>query len=210
LDKLYPLSENLNKKITGLIRRAERKQLRTLTTKAVYRVAAAVAIFFVLSFATLMSIEASRNFILNTFISMQDNHVAFEFRSEGAGGTTGVGDAVISTQSRILHLLPEGFEHTETISLSSVHMSIYNNNLGEQVIYQVSNPDATSVVISNQNRDFSIITISGIEVYVFETHSSDFTHTTMWAIGNSLYTISATFGLSIDLIISITQTLIYD
>ena len=82
LKKLYsdPGTEDFYNKMTKKIARHERSAKIKQAKKYLYRIAASIAIIFMISFIGLMSVEASRVFILSRIIEIYDNRAYISYR----------------------------------------------------------------------------------------------------------------------------------
>ena len=176
LDSMYPPSDTFNRKIKRIIRKKEKTYRHKLATKAFLKAAACLGILFTISIVVLISVEASRIFILNTLISIQEDHVAFEFYGS------------VNSINNETEVLFEGFEHvTSQISDNKV-ISTYVSFDGDQIIFQQHEGTNLRIAIDNDYREFSSINIYSQEAYLFESMDEDY-HVVMWAQENTVYII---------------------
>lgn len=179
LDKMYPRSAAFDKRVNKIIAKEERIVKRKKAIRIFTRVAACIGIFFFICSVVLMSVEASRNFILNAIISIQDDHVAFEFYCDGSheGGVS----------------VPPAF-FNDFILLSSqtigdLAISIYENPEGSRIIIQQHIGINLGAIIDNDYREFSTMVINGHSAYIFESIDGAEHNIIMWYQINTVFQI---------------------
>ena len=183
LDAMYPQSEAFEKKIRQIIAKEEKTYSRMRNIKVISKVAACFSIFLTISAIILMSVEASRVFILNTFINIQEDHVAFEFGDLNNG---------IHREHKLFH---EGFEYITSQKSDNISISIYRNDDGEQIIFQQHVGANLRTAIDNDYRDFLPKYIHSQEAYLFESDGEEY-HVVMWAEENTVYIILSKIDIS--------------
>jgi hypothetical protein len=195
LNNLYPPSEVANKRIRSFIDK-ERRTIRRV--KFMQRFAKTAAIFVVvLSICTtiLMSVEASRNFILNTFVNIQEDHVAFDFRQEEQGREV----------DELGHgYIPYGFELLSRNESDRAVLTVYVNSYGEQLIIQQSISTTIGVAIDNERREFSQVIIDGQNLFVFEAYDTEIHNVVMRQVGNDVFIAFSTTSMD-NLILVVTN-----
>ena len=180
LNKVYLPSKSLDKKIRSIID----KEYRTYKRKRIMRKCGMIAACFgaVITASTilLMSVEATRNFIVNTFITPQHDHVAFEF---GENGVSENGADIA------LGYLPEGFELVNSQMLDNVTIVFYSNRYGDQIIVQQHIASTLSIFIDNEFREFSLISLNNQNAYLFESHDEGYFNVIMWQHKNDVFNV---------------------
>ena len=182
LNKSYRPSASLNKKVYSIIKNERRAAKRKLTLRGFVKVAAVIGIFFTISTTILLGVEASRNFILNTFINIQNDHVAFEFNQSKESA---------DNSSFIFNYFPQGFNLLNSHNAGETNLSIYTNDFGEEIIIQQSPADTVSTAIDNENRVFSPIILNGHEIFVFEALDAQDQNVVMRQIGNHVFIVQS-------------------
>ena len=186
LNKLYTPSDDLNKRVAKIIDSHERRYKNKRMIKSFMKIAASFAILLTISTIALMSVEASRIFILNTFINIRNDHVAFEFGQNGSS---------IGTNNIVAGYIPSGFELTNIYALETIAMLIYSNEHGEQIIIGHFTADSISLGVDNENRKFSIVYLNDQEAYLFEALDVQDKNILVWYHGNDLFTITSTISV---------------
>jgi len=100
LNEMYPRTKTLDKKVNAVLKQEFKTARRKQRLRLAARVAAVVILFVLVGGSVLMSVEASRNFILNTLIDRRGDYIAFDFGIDGTPNEAGNGI--------ILGYLPEG------------------------------------------------------------------------------------------------------
>ena len=168
LDMMYPRPPELDKKIMANLSKLEKPIKRKLFIKSTLRVAVIACVFIMLSALVLFNVEASRNFILNSIIDMQSDHVAFEF---------------IEYRHRYTNepnVLPNGFEYVDTHIFDNFTMTIYVNTKGQQIIVQQHIGLNLSTAIDSDYREFFSTELNGQNAYIFESTNDLEHHVVMW------------------------------
>jgi len=190
LMKQYPRSDIFDKKMAKVIGRHDRAEKRKQTMRYFYRAAAVFAIFFTVSVTTLMSVEASRNFIINrlsTIISFHDDHVAFEFRAaafenEEIGFTLGY--------------LPYGFEVAGINALTFLHAVNFSDNAGRTILVTKIEADGTGAAFGEGDvRGHIITSVRGREAHLFQAVDETEYSMLMWLYGNYAMQVTSNVGI---------------
>ena len=187
LNKMYPRSAATNKKFNNIINPPVKESTIRRVSRIAARVAASFAVFFTVGAIVLMSVEASRIFILNTIINIYDDHVVFDFGE--IGQTTDNGDT-------LYEFVPTGFSYVTSQHLETMSMFIFTNEEGERLILQRHVGTTLGVVVDNENRDFQVGEIDGNELYIFEASGDEYSHIIMWHEGDYIYKINSYVEIS--------------
>ena len=131
----YELSESTRKEIEKWIKTANHKSTRLRMQKAAKRAAVIAAIIIPVSMVSLLSVEASRNFIFNAVMNWASDHVAIQYQDRQASSSemSSPDDSEIRP-----HYLPEGFVKTETTQTDSSFTIQYRNDQGELILFRKS------------------------------------------------------------------------
>ncbi|MCL1883825.1 MAG: DUF4367 domain-containing protein [Defluviitaleaceae bacterium] len=198
LNEMYPRSKEFDKRIMKMINRHYRAEKIKIAAKIFARIAAVVCIFFTVSVMVLMNVEASRIFILNTVISMQDNYVSFNFsHTENDGQSLGF-------KSILEEHLPMGFRYEGSANLETVIIYMYANAEGENFVFQRHFANALGVGIADTNREFSFMENPGI--YVFDSYTDGYENIIMWTDDNYVFKIYS--SIDIDTLINIARSMV--
>jgi hypothetical protein len=187
LNAMYKPSAILEKKVHSIISKASRPYRLRKAMRNFTKIAACFGLLFALSTVVLMSIEASRNHIINIFIGIQDDHVVFEFGQNGA-------DPNIS--GIIMGYIPESFELINSQAFEDFSFLIYANHQGEQIIITREIASILSVAIDNEIRSFSSTRLNGQQAYLFEAIDDNETNILMWQLGNDVFAIESHININ--------------
>ena len=168
LDKMYPPSPELNNRIAKIIAKDDRQRMRKKFFNGFMKVAASFGIIFMVGAVTLMSVEASRNIILNAIISIRQDHVVFEF----------VDDELNEFRSDTN--LSERFDYIGSNVLDHLTVSIYQNSECSQILVSQHHAKNLSAAIDTDYRDFTTIHINNHEIFLFESVDNQEHHVAMW------------------------------
>ena len=198
LNEMYPSSEAMDKRIYGTINKAARRGKIKKAMRTTARLAAVFCVFIVVASGVLLSVEASRTFILNRIISMGEDYVQIRFQL-GYAADLEIGELVINyipadfsfyTQGE----LAEGY--TYYIFESDARKTITINHF-------IVPDDSRSVYMFNpmaEYSEFTIVSLNGQIAYLFVSP----THTTIsWNYGRHFISVSA--WLDVDELIKIAE-----
>jgi len=177
LNKMYQSSGTLEKKIQGIISKEKSKYKRKRFFRKLGKLGKLgkiVAIFIAvlsISAVALISVEASRNFIINTFTNTHNDHVAFEF-----------GENSESFNANVITLgyIPDGFEVESHQDFTTFGIITLLNQEGAEITIHRSYADSIGVAFDNENRDHSIINVDGRNIHIFEAHEPGYLNMLMW------------------------------
>ena len=184
LNKMYPLSTTLDKRVKEIIAAESRKHKRKQVAKTMGKMAASIAIFCTIGAALLFSVEGSRIFILNTLIDHRNDHIAVEFWSY---------ENLQEISLDLSRGLPAGYEFMDIQLFDTMTITRYETIDGLEILMMEQFDTNLTVAVSTDFRDFSIIEIGGHDVYLFDaTGSEGNMHVIMWSEGpNVVQMISA-------------------
>ncbi|MCL1884582.1 MAG: DUF4367 domain-containing protein [Defluviitaleaceae bacterium] len=186
LNKMYPPSDAMKKRFDAILESANEESTIKRVTRIAGRVAAVFAIFFTVSTIVLMSVEASRVFILNTIINIYDDHVVFDF---GAIGHTA------DNEDAIYEFVPTSFSYVSSQHLDTMSVFIFTNEEGERIILQRHIGTTLRIAVDNENREFQTAEIDGNELHIFEASSDTYSHVIMWSEGGYVFNMISSIDL---------------
>ncbi|MCL2225403.1 MAG: DUF4367 domain-containing protein [Defluviitaleaceae bacterium] len=198
LNKLYPRTKSLDKKVYAVINRESRAIKTKKAIRAFTKIAAGFCVIAVLGIGAAMSVEASRNFILNFFVDMRGDYVAFDF---GLGDRPTPGDGKI-----VLGYKPEGFELVSNHAMESMTMYVFADDSDNQIIIQRLMGSDFFMGVDYEYMVFSEIQILGASANLFTSIYDYGTNKVMWAIENGVITITTT--LDTETLIRIAENII--
>jgi len=199
LNKIFPRSDAVDKKFRELVSSNAQKDSGKRISQGFVKVVASIIVMFILSAIALLSVEASRSFIFNTIINIQDDHVAFDF-----------GDVLYNGEydSNIPIFYIDGFEYIGGRRHYTRNTFIYENIFGEQIILQQHKGMSLRVLIDNEHREFTIKRVESNDVYIFAATSNDYSHIIMWAQGDNVLNLVS--NMELEHLINIVVDIIYD
>ena len=183
LNRIHMPSETLNKKISSIITKEKRMRKRKNFAYKFAKIAAVFIVALSVSGVILMSIEASRNFILNAFISVQNNHVAFYFESEESEGNEEINIDVIS------RYIPDDFKIVNIHNTEMSAVIIYEGFSEQRIIIRQDVAINLQAAIDNEERNFSSMRMGGQEVFVFAAEDISELSIIMWQNRNGIFTV---------------------
>jgi len=196
LNEIYKPSEVLEENIRLIIAKDKKAKSRKRLIKRFAKVAAIIGVIFTTLTTILMTVEASRVFILNTFISLQDDHIAFEFSQSDPS------DIVCEI---VLGFVPEGFGFTSSQIFDKFSLDIYENADGKRLIIQRHFATTLSASVDNEIREFVATEVAGEEAFLFEAIDSGYPNVLMWAYGDEV--ISIISDINIDIMFTIAENI---
>ena len=186
LNKMYRPSEALDKRVHSIIRRDARAARRRKIMRTFAKAAAILCVFIVVCFGVLMTVEASRNYILNMLIDVRDDHVLFEF---GQGNASGTIDSMLISEA-----LPEGFVLVDSHILTDSSLYFFINEFDDEIlVFHGTSMD--TIGIDNEQREFTVIEIDGQEVFLFAALYDHARNGIMWVQGESVVYVSTNLPL---------------
>ena len=195
LKEMNLVSDDYNKRILNIIAEKENVRRRNVVKRVFLRVAAFIGIFTVVGGLGLMSVEASRNFILNSVINIRSDHVAFEF--------SGVEYCLFDYENLELD---NNFEYLGSQEIDSLVISVYSNARGKQIVIQKHKGVNLSAFIDTDYREFVPIELNGRDMFFFESTTADKHHVIMWYENATVHQIFA--NISVDELFEVTERFI--
>jgi len=197
LDKMYPISDTLNKRVMNIIDNHEKSHKKKQRMKKISKFVAGFTLLSAVTGTVLMSVEASRNFIRNSIVNMRGDHAILEFSGESGNDS-----------SVIAGYIPEGFQLVNSNSTGNTSIFIYSNDIGELVIIRQHPADYLALGVDTDIREFSIVNMGGQSAYLFQTSDSQYETVLVWNINNNVFDITST--LEIEQILKIAENLIFE
>ncbi len=184
LNRIYKPSAELDKRIKRIIR-----QYRfTKTMKQVNKIAAGFILGLCLMAIPLLSVEASRNAIINAIVEYKNKHTKIQFSDETMPS--------VSDANSIFYYptyLPEGFYETERLTLENTLYIRYRNKSGEEILIQQSAANTGSLLIDSENMDFVEVSVEKNKAFYLKAKSSGEKNTLMWEYERIVIKITSLF-----------------
>jgi len=180
LDKIYKPSPEMDKRIKRLITRTENTRKIKKAVSFTGKIAASALSLFVVIITILFSVEASRNYIFNTFIKWYDDHSKIEFQQN---------ETPNNFEKYSINYIPKGFEVNNIISNELGRQFTYRNSIGESIILRESLADSLNLDIDNERSNSIVIRVNDNEAYLFKSSHDDEINTLIWNDGNVVFTL---------------------
>jgi len=201
LNEMYPPSEALDKRVYGIINKAARCGKVKKILRRTARFVAAFCMVVVFVGGALMSVGASRTFILNRIINTSDDYVQISFQL-GYIGDLKVGELVVN-------YIPDDFSFYEQGEFTEGH-TFYDfksdTRRGILIQHLLVSDDMGVVGMINPmtaGSEFSVISIHGQVAYLFMSADKSKMSTISWNYGRHFLSVSA--FLDIDELIKIAK-----
>lgn len=194
-------SEILEKKIRNMISKEKRVNRRKRFLRSFMKVAAVFLAVVGIGSIGLISVEASRNFILNLLIDIRGDYVLIELGRDGidyyGGRNISQDDTEMVDGFEVLGIVfgyvPVGFEVVSYQEMGSRNIVIFSDSAGGRVVINQNLSQSTTVIIDTEFREFKRIYLSGgQEAFLFTAVDYNFTNALIWQIGNDAIYISST------------------
>ena len=190
LNEMYPASEALDKRVYDTINKAARygKVKKAMRTTA--RIAASICVFFVLAGSVLLSVEASRTFILSRIVNMGEDYVQVRFQF---GYTTDM-----ETGELVINYIPSGFTfHAKGELAEGYYYYIFESATHKAItINHFIVPDELRLVYMftpmAEYSEFAIISLNGQVAYLLVSPGHN---TISWDYGRHFISIAAELTL---------------
>ena len=180
LGEEYKPSEVLDSRIKSIIDNSFSKQNKRRSIKKLARIAACVFIFLGVSSFVLLSVEATRNVILNAFINVKEKYTEIQFM-----------DSVKSDGIYRPAYLPEGFRETSNVSIGNAVILTYTNEAGEKIVFTQAPADTGSMLVDNENMSYTEIEVNGVYALLFTAEENEFQNKLIWQTDKMVFDISA-------------------
>jgi hypothetical protein len=185
LNAMYPITYGDRKILSEISRRRKAARLCQAGRK-IGKIAACFAIVLVISAAVLMSVEATRNIILDYIINIRSDNEVFEY----TGG---------------LAAMPDEFVYMGSMIDGNFKVSTYENQFGEQIFVlqnEIQHHFRDNLGMASPADSFYI---DGIYVEIFSS-DGDARKIARWIIGNREFQMS--FGLDTEEVLVLIRQLI--
>lgn len=190
LNEENPLSDGLCQKLKMLSQKHNRKSLFRRRLRMIKRVAVFAVVGFLVSFGSLLSVQASRNVIFNAVKEWKADHVDIYFQQEGGNSieqAEGSGKTLLT-----LPYLPAGFSKKEEIQIGPVHRTIYQNQKNESIVFdQVPLSKEGKMMVDTEHTDYQEILIKGRKASLFAAKTANDKSLILWQDGKTSLKISA-------------------
>ena len=172
MNEMYTPSAELNNKIHKMIKRRQSNIRFKRAMRAATRIAASLGIVLVVFTAVIFSVEASRNFVINTLIQWQSDHASFNFENSK--------DDTFNFKGYSPEYIPSGFERVSLNSSDASCLAVYQNQDGEQITIRLTLAESSDISIDTDNTDYSEITVNQDKAYLFKAKAKGDVSVIIW------------------------------
>lgn len=172
LNEKFQMSEDLDKRIKKLIFEHKIKFKIRYFVKSNRKIAACFMVIIILSSATLLSVEATRNVILNTFVNQFGKYTQIQFHDSSAGGQ----------QMDIFRpaYLPEGYKKVSEDLYGNSALLVYSNESDTEIVFKQRKAEEGTALVDNENTNYTEVDISGNTAYLFKAVKDDNYNVLLW------------------------------
>ena len=204
LNEMYPPSESLDKRVYGTINKAARRGKIKKAIRITSKLVAGFCVFIVLAGGLLMSVEASRTFILNRIIRISENYIYISFQ---------LGDAShLEIGELVINYMPNDFTFYEEVEFAEGHTlySFRSDTRRGILIQNAVGPDygglGSMMSPRFEDTEFSIVSIHGRDAYLTVSPTGDYAGASIsWVYGRHFISVSASPLVDIDELLKIAQ-----
>lgn len=172
LNEKFKTSSELDKRMNKLISQEKIKYKMRYFFKSNHKIAACFMIIIVFSSVTLLSVEATRNVILNTLVDQFGKYTQIEFR-----------DSEADDQQKNIYrpaYLPEGFKQKSEEVYGKTALLVYSNESDDEIVLKQRQAEEGTALIDNENTNYTEVDISGNTAYLFKSLEDDNYHVLLW------------------------------
>ncbi|MGC6174966.1 DUF4367 domain-containing protein [Lacrimispora sp. 38-1] len=172
LNEKFPTSAKLDQRMKKLISEQKIKSKIRHFVKSNRKIAACFIVILVLSSATLLSVEATRNVILNTFVNQFGKYTQIQFQDSSADGQ----------QMDIFRpaYLPEGYKKISEEIYGNSALLVYSNESDTEIVLKQRKAEEGTSLIDNENTNYTEVVISGNTAYLFKAVKDDNYNVLLW------------------------------
>lgn len=182
LNKEYKPSFKLDKKIKRIICRHRIKEKLFVWGKYSSKITVALIIIIVISCTALLSVKATRNYILNAVIRWQEDHFSIQYDSNDDNNY----NLIIFRPTYV----PAGFNEVSVNVIGDIIRITYENE-NEQVITLKQSPsEASHILADDEDKSFIETEINGNKAYVFSAIGED-NNNVIWEYDGILFNITS-------------------
>nr|WP_314461342.1 DUF4367 domain-containing protein [uncultured Clostridium sp.] len=172
LKEKFPASAQFGKRMKKLIFQRKIKSKIRYFIKSNRKIAACFMVIIVLSSATLLSVEATRNVILNTFVNQFGKYTQIQFNDSSTG-----------EQKMDIYrpaYLPEGYKKISEEVYGNAALLVYSNESDSEIVLKQRKAEEGTALIDNENTNYTEVEISGNTAYLFKAEKDDNYNVLLW------------------------------
>lgn len=165
---VFPLE--FEKKMNRLIRKQSQKNRSFLFAPG--KIAGVVVLVILAGFMGIMSVEAIRNKVFNTYMDITGTHTKIVLGEEAGTEADGVLRPAY---------LPEGFSETSISQTTMGTIIRYDNETDDEIIFQqILRELGADILIDNENYTTYMTALHGVTVQVMDSTGDDYHSNVLW------------------------------
>ena len=185
LDQLYKPTQEMDLRINRIINKYYRVESAKKAFIFTGKIAAGLIILLIISGTVLLSVEASRNYILNSFLKWNSKHSTIVFSEDNNQNE-------FSKYS--IEYIPEGFKLKSMDSDDVSQFITYINENSVSIHILETYADTVNLDVDNENNKQSELIINNNKAYLFETIKAGGSNILIWNDGNIAFEITSTIS----------------
>jgi len=180
LIKMYPVSERHVSRMKKMFRLVRRLDKIKVTLRWTRRIAISTAVVLAVFFSVLLTFSpAVRATVRNTIAAWFDGFTKF-FQNDNNGTD-------IEQKDWRPQYLPDGYYEITVFELGDMTQIIYENTDGNIILFAYGLYEARSISTDNEDIDEYVLTVDGVDYYIFEAVATYKTNTIVWHQGGYLF-----------------------
>ncbi len=196
-DEPHEFSDIHKYKINKLLTKTKR-QIKPWWYFNAKQVAVACVLVVLVTFTSLMSVEAYRTWLIDRTVQVFEVYTEFFFKSDQPILQT---DFVAKEPS----VLPTGFNKTEHDIKANSNFIIYHNLKGQEIVYEQTVADGVGLILDTENADVESINIKGVDVQIIHNKNR---YSAFWQADICIYSILGNVGIEKEEIIKMAESVI--
>ena len=185
LDLLYKPTPEMDLRLRRIINKYNKIEKAKNALFFTGKIAAGFTILLIISGTVLLSVNASRNYILNSFLKWNSKYSTINF-SEG--------DKQNDFNKYSINYIPEGFNLRSSDSDDVSMFLTYTNDNNVSIYIMETYANTVNFSIDNENSKQSEIMINGNKAYLFESIKVGDSSILLWNDGNIAFEIISTIS----------------
>lgn len=185
LDLLYKPTSEMDLRINRIIDKYYRTKRVKYALFFTGKIAAGLMVLIIISATVLLSVEASRNYILNSFLKWNNKHSTIVFSGK---------NKLNELNKYSIKYIPDGFK-ISNVDFDDVSRFItYTNDKNVSIYITETYANSVKLDVDNENNKPSEIMINNNKAYLFENVKTGGMNILVWNEENIAFEITSTIG----------------
>jgi hypothetical protein len=181
LNAKYKPSPELDKRIRKIIHNSRKQSKARWRMRIGGKAAVCITAFIAVTFGVLISVQATRNIILNAIIEWHEKNIKIEFQEPDAG----------SNNIFRPTYMPRGYSEISATESGNTFVIIYLDENGNEILFTQRRAETTSLSADSEYHDYVEIQVNGEPGYLLEARQGEQSSILAWQEGSSLFTLTA-------------------